>query len=782
MLFNIIKTTCRSLLKHKGYSLINIFGLAIGLACGMIILAFIQSELRVDSYHKKRKNIVQAYLKGIKGENTNFQSTTSPFIGPMLTREYPQVLDAVRIKDLDEVAFQFKDKVILEAGGIAADPNIFDIFTFPFIQGDPSTALSSPHSVVLTKSLARKYFGDLDALEQIIRVDDKWDFKVTGIIEDVPENSFRTFDYLIPLDFLAELGMDIVGRPYFPCSYLTFALLEDNTSLETLNEQVSKNMIAAGKEITFDITLIPFTHVYIMETAGSTRLTIMGLVALMILTLACINFVNLTTARHMIRAKEIGIRKVTGASRRLIIWQFLGESILLTVIASVLGLVLAYNILPMFNTLTDRTTSIQLTDPAFLLSLAGLILATGILAGLYPALYLARVQPVMVMKKSTERPGKATLRKTLIVFQFILSIGFIFCTLVVSKQVDFLDNFDLGVNKDNLLYVEMEGDIRNHYIPLKTELLRNPKITHVTAASNLPTAITSGSYFQWGFQDEIGRRICTTFTSYDYIETFGLEMAAGRYYSPNFPNDANESIVVNEAAIKKIGLDFSPGQKFYYNDRFYTLIGIVKDFHHNQMLGQPPEPLAFRLSPENNDYIFIKIDPKLTDTAVITKTVAAVQTICKKISPARPLRYRFYNDFSFQREQLQRVIRKLFVVSTILAIFISCLGLFGLAAFINEQRTKEVGVRKVLGASVSNILRVLTHDITKLVILAGIIAWPLAWFAMSQWLQNFAYKINMTIWPFLSAGVLALAIALLTVSWQTLRAASANPVKALRYE
>ncbi len=782
MFLNFLKIAFRNLLKHKGYSLINILGLAIGLACTIVILAFIQNELSVDNYHTKRDNIVQAYLKATKDENTSHQSTTSPYIATMLKNEYPEVLDAVRLRNLQEVAFKANDKLVLEENGVAADATIFDMFTFIFVKGDPQTALDSPHSMVLTQSMADKYFGNMDVLNEIIRVDDKYDFKVTGVIEDLPQNSFRTFDYLVPLTFLEEIGFDIVGRPYFPCAFLTFALLQDNVSLEQLNAKVSERMLSEGQEITFDIELVPFNDIYMFETGGSTRLTIMALVAILILALACVNFINLATARHMVRAKEIGIRKVTGATRRLVALQFMGESLFLSLFAAIVGLVLAIQFMPTFNSLTSRVTTIQLSNPIFLLSLITLIFFTGILAGLYPSFVLSRIQPVSIMKKQSQRPGKATFRKVLIVFQFVLSISFILSTLVISRQTSYLQNFNLGVNKDNLLYIRLEGDIRERTEAVKNELLAHPNIKYVSAGSHLPTTIRSGSYFQWGVRDEIARRLCTTFTSYDYLETFGLQLVEGRYFSKTYPNDAEESIVVNEAALRKVGMQPVVGQPFYYSDRTYNLIGIVKDFHHNQLLTIEPEPLAFLLRPTNNDFLFVKIDPNISDVQTITSTVHDIQSTCQIFSPSRPLRYQFYSDFSFQSEQLQVVIRKLFFISTILAIFISSLGLLGLASFMNLQKTKEVGIRKVLGASVPNIFGILTRDITKWVLIANIIAWPIAWFAMRTWLQNFAYRVEMNWWLFLLSGLVALVIAVLSVSFQAIKTAIANPIKTLRYE
>lgn len=781
MITNFLKITIRNLLKHKGYSVINILGLAIGLACTIVILAFIQNELSVDAYHVNRKNIAQAYLKATKEDNTNYQSTTSPYIGPMLKNEYPEVIDAVRMRSLQEVSFFYQDKLLLESKGVASDENVFDIFSFSFLAGDPKTALSAPHSMVLTESIARKYFGEQSPISKIIRVDDQYDFMVTAVIEDMPYDSFRTFDFLIPLSFLEELGFDITGRPFFPCNYLTFVLLKENISLANLNEKISERLLSEGKEITFDIALKPFTEVYFFETGGITRITIMGLVAVMILALACINFINLATARALVRAKEIGVRKVTGAPRMFIALQFIGESIFLSFLSSILALILAQQFLPIFNGMTNRVTKLDLSNPTFLISLIVLIFITGLLAGIYPSIYLSRIQPVTIMKNRVHS-AKATLRKALIVFQFVLSIAFILCTLIISRQTSFMQNFNLGVNKNNILYIQLEGDVKNKYSVLKTELLKHPNISVVSAGSNLPTAIRSGSYFQWGIQDETSRRICTTFTTYDYLETFDIKLIDGRYFSPEHPNDEQESIVVNEAAIKKIGLESPVGKPFYYRDKYYTLIGIIKDFHHNQLLSHPPEPLAFFQSPQINDYLFIKIDPNIIETTEITKTVYDIQSICQSFSPARPLRYQFYSDFSFQSQQLQDIVKQLFFISTGLAIFISCLGLFGLISFLNEQKTKEVGIRKVLGASVASILGILTRDLAKWILIANLIAWPIAWIAMRFWLQNFAYRIRISWWMFGVAGALALIVALLTVSLQTFKAAHKNPIESLRYE
>lgn len=785
MLKNYFKIAIRNLLRFKSYSIINVAGLAIGLACATLIMIWVHDEVNMDRYHEKIDHIYQVNLKFIQNGVTGYQGTVSPVIAGILKNEYPEITDAARVGILPEVVLKTNDKMILEQDGIAAEPSIFKIFTFPLLEGDPSSALSRPHSIVLTESMAKKYFGEHDPLGKIIRLSNKADMLVTGVMKDLPKNTSGKFDFVVPFQFLRELGYDIEGSPFYPCMYLTYVVLKDNVSYQSLSDKIEKRIFANGKMISFSICLLPFKDEYLRQTNGPTKIAILSLIASLILIIACINFANLATARSSVRRKEIGIRKVAGASRLQISKQFLIESTLLVVIAAAVSLALTDEFLILLNKLTGKSLAIPYTDPVFISCLIGLILITGICAGFYPALYLSRFKPVEIFQKQSVRSGKSVLRRAMIVFQFSLSIAFIICTLLMNRQIIFIRNFDLGVNQYNIVYINLDGGIRDKYDLVKTELLKNPNISYVTAASDLPIAITADSYFSWGRNDNVARKIFPVAVGYDFLETFGLQMAEGRFFSKDYPSDLNGSIVVNQAAIRAIGLESPIGKPFFFGGAFYTLIGTVKDFHYNKLLHDPPEPMAFRLVPGGSEYckyLFAKINPNIIDVGKIAGASQYIQDVCNRFSPERPLQCRFLSDFSFEEEKSNEAMKEIISYSTILAVFISCLGLFGLSMFVSQQKTKEIGIRKTLGASVSGVVSMLSKEFLRWVLLANLFAWPAAYFVMHRWLQGFAYRTDLAWWVFALAGGIAFLVALATVGFQTIKAATANPVESLRYE
>jgi len=783
MLKNYLKIAFRNIYRNKIYSFINIFGLAIGMACSILILLWVQEELSYDDFHEKGNNIYQAYLKGIKDDQVGFQSTTSPLIATILKDEYPEVIETVRFGALGEIVFKNEDKILLENQGIAADPTIFDIFTFPFINGDANTALSQPFSIVLTEDFAVKYFGNVDPIGKMVKINNAYDFKVTGVINNVPSNSYQQFDFLVPFTFLKELGKDIIGRPFYPCSYFTFSLIQENASIAALNAKVRERLHSEGKEITFEIHLIPLTETYLLDTGGAQRLYIFSVIAIVILVIASINFMNLATAKSFSRSKEIGMRKVAGAQRSQIIKQFLGESFLLTLIALIFAIIFGEIALTYFNEYAGSRIAINLLDFNFIGSLITVVIITSIIAGMYPAIFLSSFNPVSLFKDRAKTGSRKTmLRKSLVILQFALSIFFIICTIIISDQINYVQNFNLGMNKDNIIYVRLEGDIQNKFGLVKNELIKNPDIYSVCSASLLPNAIRSGSFFQWGLNDDHSRRMCHTYVSYDYLKTFDMQMAGGRFYNKEFSTDAENTIIVNEAAIKKVGLENHVNQPFYMGDKYLTLIGVVGDFQHNSVLNTPPEPVALLLRPEGNQYLFAKINPKITDIHTLTATVNHIKSVCNRFSPDRPLQYNFVNDYTYDREKNMAASHTLILYSTFLAILISALGLFGLSSFMIEGRTKEIGIRKALGSSINNILMLISKEFIKWVVIAGLVACPLAWYAMNEWLQQFAHQINIGFIVFIMAVTIALIISLITISTQSIKAAIANPIKSLRYE
>jgi ABC-type antimicrobial peptide transport system permease subunit len=782
MFKNYFKIAIRNLLNFKSYTIINIAGLALGLTCAILIMIWVQDELSMDGYHEKIDHIYQANLKLIRDGITGYQATVSPVIGSILKNEYPEISDVVRMCNLDEVVLKTNDKMILESSGISADPSVFRIFTFPLLQGDPLSVLTQPHSIVLTESMAKKYFGDQQPLGKIIRINSKADLQVTGVIRDLPRNSSNKFDFVVPFVFLKEMGYNIEGTPFYPCQYSTYVVLKDNISYTSLSDKIEKRLFASGKTISFSICLLPFKDAYLRITDSTTKITILSLIAFFILVIACINFTNLTTARSSTRRKEIGVRKVAGASRFQLSKQFLIESTLLVVIAVVISLALTDQFRVLLNKLTGKSLTIPYTDPAFILCLIGLIIITSVCAGIYPALYLSRYKPVEIFKKQSMKPGKSILRKALIVFQFSLSIAFIICTIVMNRQIKFVHNFNLGVNQYNIVYVGLEGEAREKYELVKNELLKNPDISYVTSSSNYPVLVGVNYYYNWGKNDNIARKIFPVDVGYDYLQTFDLQMAAGRFYSKDYPGDLNGSIVVNEAAIKTIGMKSPVGKPFFYNGKYYTLIGIVKDFHFNKLLPTPPEPMALRLIPGGSNLLFAKINPNISDLSKAAEISQFIQKVCNRFSPERPLQSQFLSDLSLNEEKSIEAMKEIIFYATLLAILISCLGLFGLSMFVSQQKTKEIGIRKTLGASVANVVNMLSKEFVKWVLVANIFAWPAAYLVMDNWLQRFAYRTDLGWWIFALSGSLALVIAFVTVSWQTIKAATANPVKSLKYE
>ncbi|HPG39587.1 MAG TPA: ABC transporter permease [bacterium] len=782
MLTNFLKIAFRTIQKQKLFTFINIIGMTIGLTTALLILLWIQDELSIDKYHKNKDRICQAYLKVTQEEQSSYQSTTAPIVATLLKDEYPEVEETARVGGLPEVVLKSGETRILESGGIAADPALFKILTFPFLSGDPTTAMENPESIILTASMARKYFGDANPLGQVLRYNNEIDLQVTGVVNDIPKNSFYTFDFVVPFTFLKKIGYDTEGSLYFPCSYLTFVLVKPGVDFLNLSDKVQKRTIEANENVSFEIMVKPFKEVYLFETGGKTRLVIFGLIALIILGIVCINFINLTMAQVMTRAKEIGIRKVAGAIPRHIVQQFLGEAVILTGMATVLAVILVNMFLGLINEFTGKVMTVPYTNPLFILELLGIIVFTGLLAGIYPAVFMSRYNPLQVINQRLTASRRMIMRKVLIITQFVFSIVFIIATLVISGQMRYVQNFNLGVNEDNVLYIAMDDDMQTRYTTLKQELLQNPRISHVTTASNLPIAIRSGSFYRWGKDDDKSRRICETSVGYDFIETFAIEMAEGRFFSEQYPGDLTDAIVVNESAIKAVGLESPVGKPFLYRDKYYTLIGIIKDFQHNKSLQRAPDPLSFVLDAAGNNYLFVKIDPTVKDIAVLTETVNFIRKTCDPYSPERPLTYQYLNEFAYDFVKTQQMMGKILFYASLMAIFISCLGLFGLTAFLNRQRTKEFGIRKALGASLHNFLLKSSGEYSLWIFIANIIAWPIAWYAMHKWLENFAYRINLSWWIFLLAGFMALVIALLTVGGQAYRAARTNPVEALRYE
>jgi putative ABC transport system permease protein len=785
LLWNYFKIAFRKIKRQKGYSFINIAGLAIGIACCILILLWVQDELGYDRFHKNVNEIYRVIAEESlpSGEQVQYVPTP-PALAPALKEDFTEIVNASRIRPGGRTLVKYGDKLFYEERVIFTEASFFELFTFPFIRGDSKTALSDPFSIVLTEEMAEKYFGEEDPMAKILRIGNQFDFQVTGVIENIPPNSHLRFDFYVPFILLTRFGQDI--NRWDDNSYYTYVLLQKNVPYQSVKEKISSSIKKHRPVDTHTLDLQPLTrtHLYsnflfdIGEHGDIKYVFIFSVLASFILIIACINFMNLATARSGHRAKEIGMRKVIGANRKDIIKQYLGESILLSFIALIFAVLLIELFLPAFSSLSGKTLKLDLfSNGQVIFGLIGIAIISGILSGSYPAFFISAFRPVKALKGVLKTGGKSSsFRKILVVAQFAITIALIIGTVVVFNQLNFIKNRKLGYEKEHLLYIPLNGEILRKYEAVKNELLKNPNFINVTLSSDLPT----DTVHRWGGLDwpgknpEDSREIYFYTVDFDFVKTFRIEMKEGRDFSINFPTDKS-NYIVNEKAASVMGLEKPVGQWFSLRGEKGTIIGVMKDFNFKSVRTEV-EPLILRIANYYN-YMFVRIRPGHTHEAI-----SFLKRNWKSYSPNFPLEYHFL-DAQFDNLYLaEHRLGTIFKYFTFLAVFIACLGLLGLAAFMAEQRTKEIGIRKVLGAKVSGIVLMLSKEFAKWVLIANIIAWPVAYFAMSNWLQNFAYRTSIGIWTFVLSAALALTIALLTVSFQAVKAATSNPVDSLRYE
>ncbi len=803
MISNYLKVALRNLLKHKAYTFINVVGLSIGLACCVLILLYVKDELSYDRYHTKADRIYRVILHGRLAGNEIHAANTCVPMAATLTAEYPEVEFATRLDNLGTVLVSYKGKSFNEERVFFADSSFFDIFTLGLLSGNPKNVLSAPNSVVLTEATVRKYFGEDDPMGRTLTFDDNTDYLVTGVSENVPENSHFHFDFLASFNSLSWS----TSTSWVNNNLKTYILLQENvppSQLEAKFPQLIRKYVAPqiqqGLGVTYDefiesggeyyYSLQPLANIHLhskledeIEPGGNAAyITIFSIIAFFVLLLACINFMNLATARSANRAKEVGIRKVVGSRQIQLIKQFLIEAALLSFIAMVVAVFLVELFLPWFNDLAAKNIEINFLSDRYLLP--GLFLVTilvSVLAGSYPAFYLAAFKPIAVLKGASTvgATGRSPLlRKILVVFQFAVSIILIIGTLVVGKQMQYIRNKQLGFNKEQVVVIHRAaatGDIS----AFETEIERLPNVISAAATRHLPGQSMDVNVFKpEGAPETEGYLVNTFSVGYDYIETLGIELLAGRSFSRDFGSDSS-AYIINEAAMKKFGWDEAVGKTIFEPDKAGPLIGqvigLMKDFHYKSLHAEI-EPALLRLAAFPT-YVASRIS---SDN--IQGTLSDLEEIWQEFAPEQPFQYSFLDQDFDKLYRADQQVGKLVGTFTVFAIFIACLGLFGLASFSAEQRTKEIGVRKVLGASVPNIILLLSKEFTKLVLVAFIIAAPIALYAMNKWLQEFAYKTDINISIFILAGSGALLIAYLTVGYQAAKAALANPIDALKYE
>jgi putative ABC transport system permease protein len=810
MLKNYLKVAWRNIVKNRTFSIINVAGLAIGLACFILIAMYVMDEISYDKYNVKADRIYRVN-SDIRFGGTDLKlAVCSDPMGATLKKDYPQVEQYTRIYASSGSKLIKKGDVFINEERVAhADSTFFDVFTLPAISGNTNTALNEPNTVVITESSAKKYFSTVDAVGKTIETNDnnKTVYKVTAVIKDIPRNSHFNFDFIFSMD-----NVDYGWGNYLSHNFQTYILLKPGTDYKAFEQNfiqvIDKYILPQAKQFMqvssmdefrktgnkLEYSLMPLTDIHLRSerfpelgvNSSIQYVYIFSAVAIFILLLACVNFMNLSTARSANRAKEVGIRKVLGTEKKSLISQFLTESTLMVFIGLLLAIALVWLSVGYFNNISGKSLSIAtLFQPGYLLFLLLLPIVVGAMAGVYPAFFLSSFRPIAVLKgKINKGFSRNYFRSSLVVFQFFTSIVLIIGTIVVFRQLNFIQNKKIGFNKDQLLVINGTGALGNGQDAFKNEVAKMSGVKAASFAGYLPVSNSSRNDNTFSTEtvmnEKNGFNMQVWNIDYDYIPVMGMEMLKGRNFSPDFGGDSS-GLIINEATAKVIGFDDPIGKKLYTTDgnagntQALTIVGVVKNFNF-ESLRQNISPLCFRLG-YNKWATAFKVS-----AADVQSLIKNIEAKWKTMAPGMPFNYQFLDEAFDNMYRAEQRIGKVALSFAILAIFIACLGLFGLATYMAEQRTKEIGVRKVLGASVSNIVSMLSKDFAKLVLVAAIIAFPVAWWAMNKWLQDFAYRINIGWWIFIVAAAITLLIALCTVIFQAVKAAIANPVKSLRTE
>lgn len=784
MIKNYFKMAYRNLMRHKIFSLINVFGLALGMTCSILILLWVQDELSFDRFHNNIDRIYQVMETQSYPGADKFQTEATPGkLAAAMEQELPEVEQAVRYGWPQSMLLSYKEQG-LKGMATYVDPAFFDVFSFQLLEGDANRALQQPKSVVLSDSMAFKLFGSTDVVGKLVKLNNSESYKITGVMASVPENSSIQFDFALPfVDYESKpesKWMEHWGNN----GVFTYLLLQPGTNAETLSSKIEPFIKQRYKESNVDLFLHAYAdyHLHNFRKLDSNPgrilyVRLFTVVAIFLLVIACINFMNLATARSAKRAKEVGVRKAIGADKKALVTQFMVESVLVSFIALFVAMNLAGLLLPHFNDLTGKAIELNPLAPAVLLSLLGVALLTGVVAGSYPAFFLSSFDPALVLK-GTVRLNKsvAVFRKGLVVFQFVLSALLIVCTLVVFLQMRHIQNRNIGIDRENLVMLPLEGKLLDKFSVIKEEVLDIPGVIAVSATNQNPISIGSNTGdVNWkGKEANASILVDVMDTDYDFINLMGITLKEGRDFSKNFGTDT-AAFIINEEAARQMNMEKPVGQWLELWEEGY-IIGVVKDFHTTSMHFKT-KPLAMRLRPAETNSMLVRIAAGKTQDVM-----KELESITRKHNSIYPFNYRFMDDMYNRMYRSEAVMAKLTSAFAGIAIFISCLGLFGLALFTAEQRTKEIGIRKVLGASVASIVYMLSKDFLKLVLIANVVALPLGWYLMSGWLNDYADRTELSWWVFAAAFASTVIIAILTLSIHAVKTAVANPVASLRTE
>ena len=790
MLRNYIKIAFRNLLRHKAYSFINVTGLAIGMACSILIMLWVQDELGYDRFHKNADNIYR--ITAVLAE-LDIKAAVSPTpVAQAFKSEVPEIINAVRLSGFNTDFLQVGEKLFEEKKILYADSNFLQFFSFPLIEGDPATAMNHPEGILITQEMAKKYFGNEPALGKTLRKNHKDDFTVTGVLADIPTNSHVRFDFIQPMAFLARTNDDLKKNIWDNFNFYTYVLLDKNIkgSADELVKIESKFLEIYKrneKNLKVAFQLQPLTNIHLHSNfladypghGNAQYVYIFIVVGIFILAVACINFMNLATARSARRAKEVGLRKVAGAVRFQLIRQFLSESSLISFIALALAILIVIASLSAFNSLAGKSLSISLFNSKLILGLLAITLLTGLLAGSYPALFLSGFMPVKVLKGDLKAgAGGSMFRNTMVIIQFTVSITLLVGTTVIYNQLQFIRTRNLGYDKENLIYSPMTGDLWKKYQTLRSVLEQNTETSDFSFVSDVPTFMTNGTIsVDWDGKDPDSQPLfCNMAVDENFMDVFRVTLLSGRGFSNDIKADT-ANYIVNEKALKIMNMkpEEAIGKRLTFWGNKGMIVGVVKDFNFKPVQ-QPIEPLVLRMNTWGSIAV-VRTKPGRTEAAI-----AQMEKIFKELNPEFPFSFNFVDKDLENMYQAERRLGNLFTIFAGLAIFISCLGLYGLSAFLAERRTKEIGVRKVLGASVFHVVYLLSKTFTRPIIIAMVIAVPIAYYSMSKWLESFAFHVDIHWSIFVLAFVVSLLIAWLTVSYESIKAAIANPAKSLRDE
>jgi putative ABC transport system permease protein len=798
MLQNYLKIAWRNIWKSKVFSAINVLGLAAGLACCLLMFLFIQHELSFDKFHARAKNIYRITSVPQTGEEKRELAVTPAPWGPLMQKDYPEIKVFVRLlKDQRTLAGEKGKEHSFVNNTLFVDSSFFDVFSFKLLQGEGTTILTQPNTIVLTKNLARRYFGNADPVGKPLEITTSFtstiDVTITGVVDEPPSSSHVKFEALLSMSTLGDLS----GLWSYHM-HNTYVVLGDGARKEAVDEKlksfsskyIDNNPAADGRQ---DIQLQPLTDIHLrsqmvgeLEANGDiTYVYVFSGIALFVLLIACLNFMNLSTVRSLKRAREVGLRKVVGAERSQLVKQFLTESVLIAFFSLLLALIIVVVTLPVFNLLAERTLTMNFTgNAAFVVILVGLTLAVGLLSGLYPASVLSSFKPVEVLKGSFQKTGSGgSLRKVLVTLQFMISIALIASTILVYRQLKFVQNKKLGFDKEKVIVATLQGNSDADKLQtLKTAVIGTSGVVAVAAASTIPsTKIPVNLIHNENAADNQNRSMQMLFVDHDFVKTLQMKLTAGRDFSSAYGTDATEGFILNQEAVKQLGWQTAKnaiGKSFQWvlpdtvlkNGK---IVGVVEDFNITP-LKTAVQPLVMHILPRRFQYLYIRVNSNAA--------LSAVAKQFKQINPGQPFEYVFLDDVINSMYASETKLGKIFGYFSGLAILIACMGIFGLSIYSAQQRIKEIGIRKVLGASTISIVSELSKEFLKPVLIAACIAAPIAWYGMNKWLQDFAYRISIEWWVFVLAAFIAVLVALLTISFQSIKAAIANPVKSLRTE